>query len=154
MHRELDISPDVRVRIASLRDYSEANPLSLETMKHLASLYAEGKPLPLFPRNMLSIPTGWQVTYLVETHPMGKMRRLRVTHGDADKTPPLEALKLLASEFGFTNPVEKCILFPEEDEVHALNAMEPVNESMEAFGLRLDRLATAQEENVNVGQVQ
>lgn len=142
MHRELDLSDDIKVKIAALKRFAEAHPFSETTMQALADRYIGGEMLPEVPERTIDIPTGWTVSYMIEIHPRGTiMRRLRVSLDIVEQVPPREAIVLLMEEFGFQEKIDACMMFEEERfaGVVALNVVEPINETMVEFTARMAR---------------
>jgi hypothetical protein len=131
--RPLIINEPIRSAIRALREKASANPTPLGRIKELAARGLDpADSLYPFADQTLDLPFGYRVTYTVDQQPTAFCRHLSVSVAQRGKVPSIEAVRMLAQEFGFLNELEHCVIFTETfDPGHrAINIVEPLSGRM------------------------
>jgi hypothetical protein len=118
----LIIDSEVIDKIKELTKFAFENKILLDDMKRIAD--GELPPVGDNLNYSLKIPFGFRAVFSIEEHPGGFFRHLSVSVDKKNRYPSIEAVQMIASEFGFEDIRKAHIYF--EKEVEAVNIIYPV----------------------------
>ena len=134
--RALIIGDEERAAIEAAVKHAAAHPISLETVKRLATTIPQGGDLALADRpkefhrpesEHVELPGGYRASISFEQQPIGLCRHLSVSVDTPGRVPNLLAVGMIAEAFGFVKGMERKIWVEEFDPGHhAVNVVEPV----------------------------
>jgi len=97
------ITEESLAALKALREFAEANPVSLALIRKLAA-DPNGKPLvESEPRYAIEIPARIRICFTIEDHPGGRCRHVSISNGKTNSIPMPLALHL-APHLGFNVP--------------------------------------------------
>jgi hypothetical protein len=119
MPRPLIIGKEEKAAIKNLMFYAENNKINLKRMRMIMDrLLAPPGDNPNF---LITLPVGFRVVFTIEQHPGGWHKHLSVSVPGKGHWPSIEAVDMIAQEFGIENFKDHYI-YPEED-VEAVNVV-------------------------------
>jgi hypothetical protein len=129
----LIIGRDDRARLHRLRDFAAKRPVSMpeiiEALKTPDGKRAHMKNMTAQTVKLANGPWDFFVTFSIETgHPIGACRHMSMSIMREDRVPSLEAVWLIAMEFGFSGGLDACQRWIEDlsDGGRAVNIVQPL----------------------------
>jgi hypothetical protein len=140
--RPLVIDDALRERFLQIREKATRSPITVARLAQLTSGFNRGASLSIFADTTIDLPFGYRVTFTVEHQPTTVCRHLSISVSDPGKLPGIAAVEMLMKEFGFINPLNRCLMWLEEfDPGHqAVNLMEPISGDMTELQRRKDAI--------------
>ena len=136
----LVITDQLRREIQTVKTYAEQHIVDLASLQQKGEL-KEGDPCPIAgddEKHILIVPLDYKVVYSIEDQGtgmngkkgLGLCRHLSMSVNKRNRLPNPISVDMMIEEFGFTNPLYKCIVWSEQfgDQTqNAINVIEPIN---------------------------
>lgn len=133
--QSLILGPLEKAKITALREKAAFSPIPESEMQERAAAYAEGRQISGFNEYSIELPVGFRLTFTIEQHRPGPMRHMSMSSSRPGSTPHPEMVKMVMSELGYINPLERCIVTEEPTDIGsiAINVIEPLDGNFRPF---------------------
>jgi hypothetical protein len=134
----LIIGAEERARIAEIVNYARAHPVTLDVVRHgivddtdVLKLEDRVPGIERPPSAHVAFPGGFHAAFSIEQQPAGFCSHLSISVERKGKMPSLEAVQMIAEEFGVPFPPDKAWneeFEPGQYAVNLLSLMAPTDE--------------------------
>ena len=124
--RPLIIDEKAKADIAAVCEYADLNRMEFRELQARCAVPDGYSPVGDDENLCCNIFQGFRCVFSIEEQQFGWTRHLSISVDSTDKMPHVEAVRMLAVEFGIDKPLEECQVYIEDTTPKSVNIICPI----------------------------